>query len=94
MNSRGEKMLTAAKRKTVKDFNLLPEGAPFQLIGGELVMSPSPLYEHQRIIAEIAISLALMVKEKKIGNVILAPMDVYLSETEAYQPDVIFVSNE
>jgi Uma2 family endonuclease len=87
-------MVTAEKRKTVKEFNLLPEGAPFQLIDGELVMSPSPLYEHQRIIAEIAMSLGVMVKEKKIGKVVLAPMDVYLSETEAYQPDVIFVSNE
>jgi hypothetical protein len=30
------------KKYTEKDYQLLEEGAPFQLINGDLIMSPSP----------------------------------------------------
>ena len=35
---------------TYKDYEKLPEGAPYQLIGGELVMTPSPIPYHQEIL--------------------------------------------
>jgi hypothetical protein len=44
-------MLTAEKKKkyTIEDYDLLEEGAPFQLINNDLVRSPSPLAIHQQI---------------------------------------------
>jgi Uma2 family endonuclease len=82
------------KRKTIKDFALLPEGAPYQLIDGEFVMSPSPLYDHQRIVFALAWELGAIVKGKRIGNVVTAPIDVYLSDVEVFQPDIMYISNE
>lgn len=38
--------------------------------------------------------MASYVLEKKLGIVLDAPLDVYLDETETYQPDIIFISNE
>ncbi len=88
-------VLEKAKRQyTYDDYAKLPEGAPYQLIGGELVMSPSPVPYHQIISGRIEFELMKFVKERKLGEVIDAPMDVYLSETETYQPDIIFISNE
>lgn len=92
-------MATAALEKTKKqytyeDYEKLPEGAPYQLIGGELIMTPSPVPYHQIISGRIEFELMKFVKEKKLGEVIDAPIDVYLSETETYQPDIIFISNE
>ncbi len=47
-------MQTAAKKAyTYEDYAQLPEGAPYQLIGGELVMSPSPTSTHQRILRKL-----------------------------------------
>lgn len=92
-------MATAALEKTKKqytyeDYSKLPEGAPYQLIGGELIMTPSPVPYHQIISRKIGFELVKFVEERKLGEVIYAPMDVYLSETETYQPDIIFISKE
>lgn len=81
-------------KKTYKDYEQLPEGAPYQLIGGELVMTPSPVPYHQIILRKIGYELVKFIEERKLGEVLYAPMDVYLSEYETYQPDIIFISNE
>jgi len=86
--------LTAKKTYTYEDYAKLPEGAPYQLIGGELVMTPSPVPYHQIISGRIEFELMRFVMDRNLGVVIDAPMDVYLSETETYQPDIIFISKE
>src|SRR6266542_2906772 len=82
------------KRYTYEDYEKLPEGAPYQLIGGELVMTPSPVPYHQSVSRKIEFELIKFVEEKKLGEVFDAPIDVYLSETETYQPDIIFISKD
>ncbi|GAB6283068.1 MAG: Uma2 family endonuclease [Ignavibacterium sp.] len=83
-----------SSKKTYKDYEQLPEGAPYQLINGELVMSPSPVYFHQKIIMNLINSFSKYIEQNKVGEIILSPMDVYLTEENVYQPDIIFISNE
>ncbi|MCL4537319.1 MAG: Uma2 family endonuclease [Nitrospirae bacterium] len=85
---------TIKKQYTYEDYEKLPEGAPYQLVGGELIMTPSPMPYHQIISRNIGFELLKFNEQKKLGEVIFAPMDVYLSETETYQPDIIFISKE
>lgn len=87
-------MITATEKRTYLDYENLPEGAPYQLIDGELVMTPSPTFDHQKIVKKLAFQLSRHVEGHQLGEVVFAPMDVYLSETEVYQPDIIFISNE
>ncbi|MEW6425970.1 MAG: Uma2 family endonuclease [Bacillota bacterium] len=82
------------KRYTYEDYCLLPEGSPYQLIGGELVMTPSPTPYHQMVSMKLKLKMAGFVLEKGLGIVLDAPLDVYLEETETYQSDIIFISNE
>ena len=85
-------LLTKENQYTAKDYERLPEGAPYQLIGGELVkMSPSPTYLHQTIILNIAEALRPFVRKHTLGKLILSPMDVHLTDADVYQPDLIFV---
>lgn len=86
--------VTAAKKLTYRDYESLPEGAPYQLIDGELVMTPSPTFDHQQIVLALASLLRAFVLERNLGKVVVAPMDVYLTEDDVYQPDIIFISNE
>ncbi len=86
-------MITAKKKKTYGDYQQLPEGAPYQLIGGELIMTPAPTPYHQRV-AQMLNRELLKLQEEKIGEVLFSPIDVYLSETETYQPDLIFIASE
>jgi Uma2 family endonuclease len=82
------------KQYTYEDYAGLPEGAPYQLIGGELIMTPSPVPYHQIISRRIEFELLKFVEERKMGEVIYAPMDVYLSEVDTFQPDILFISKE
>jgi Uma2 family endonuclease len=87
-------VITAVKKKhTYEDYHNLPEGAPYQLIHGELIMTPAPATYHQRISKRLEWEL-LKLEEKGLGEVLYAPVDVYFSETETYQPDLIFITKE
>ena len=83
------------KSYTYEDYARLPEGSPYQLIGGELIMVPAPLPYHQKVSKRLEYLLYEYAELKqKLGEVYYAPIDVYLEEEETYQPDIIFISNE
>ncbi len=86
--------LTETKLKTYDDYAKLPEGAPYQLIEGELVMSPAPEEAHQRVEMRFVLDLGNFVTQRELGQVYTSPMDVYFGERETYQPDIVFVSRE
>ena len=81
------------EKKTVKDYQQLPEGAPYQLINGKLIMSPSPNRIHQKLIGRIHAMILGHCDKTKIGDVYIAPSDVYLDDENVVQPDIYFVSN-
>lgn len=75
-------------------FQMLPEGTLAQLINNQIVMSPAPSDPHQEVSAEIHTQLHFFVKRNKLGKTRAAPYDVYLNRRNAYQPDIVFISNE
>jgi Uma2 family endonuclease len=79
--------------KTYADYQKLKEGEPCQLIDGMFVMSPSPSVSHQRIVKRIGWKLS-QIEAQGNGELLHAPMDVYFSDTEVYQPDLLFISKE
>jgi Uma2 family endonuclease len=90
-------MLTADKKKkyTVDDYLLLEEGAPFQLINYDLIMSPSPIPLHQVIIIKITQALANFLDSKNNdGFLVSAPMDVKFDDGNVLQPDILYISEE
>ena len=84
-------LVVERKKYTLEDYERLPEGSPYQLIGGELVMSPAPAPEHQRVSIRLAVKLFNYLMQKAKGEVLYAPIDVYLDEENAYQPDIVVV---
>jgi Uma2 family endonuclease len=86
-------MYAKTKKYTYEDYSRLEEGAPYQLIDGELIMSPPPTVYHQQILLKISILLSNYLEKNKIGFVLTSPMDVYFDKHETYQPDIIFISN-
>ena len=79
---------------TYADYALLPEGAPYQLIGGKLVMTPAPSTYHQAISIRLLEKFLFFMAEKDLGMIYHAPIDVYFEEKETYQPDIIFIAKE
>ena len=77
-----------------QEYTALPEGAPFELIAGELVRLPTPVPKHQRILLKLAAQLDAYIDARGIGTVLPAPMDVHLNERNALQPDILVVLND
>lgn len=90
-------MLTVEKKKkyTVEDYMQLEEGAPFQLINYELIMSPAPIPEHQIISGKLfnAISFFLEQSNNK-GIVIYSPLDVHFDDGNTFQPDLVYIAEK
>src|SRR5687768_17319478 len=86
---------TAPRPLTVHDYREMPEGPPYyQLIGGELEMSPSPNREHQDILTNIFGAFVRYLDKYPGGRVYVAPLDVCLTDLNVYQPDLVFVSKD
>ncbi|MGQ9631384.1 MAG: Uma2 family endonuclease [bacterium] len=83
---------------TYEDYKSLPESETrrYELLEGELVMVPSPTEYHQRISRNLIFALWQFVKERGLGSVYDAPLDVVLGEGKernVVQPDIFFISN-
>jgi Uma2 family endonuclease len=90
---RPEVDLPEKDRYTYADYRQLPEGAPYELIRGHLVMSPSPTVRHQRLVVRLGTALHTYLQSSDVGGeVLLAPMDVHLFDDTVVQPDVLYVS--
>lgn len=72
----------------------LPEGAPYQLINGELIMSAAPKKNHQDICREIMLAIGNYLRQNKKGLLYNAPFDVHFDSENVFQPDIVFISNE
>ena len=85
---------TEPRPLTVHDYRELPEGPPYyQLIEGDLHISPSPGLFHQDILMNIAVIIRNFLAKHPLGKVVAAPSDVRLTDLNVYQPDLYFVSN-
>jgi Uma2 family endonuclease len=90
-------MLMGEKKKkyTAEDYMQLEEGAPFQLINYDLVMSPSPIPLHQVISRRITNAMSNFLGDKvDDGFLVYSPMDVKLDEGNVLQPDILYVTPE
>ena len=65
---------------------------PCELWDGELIMSPTPSFNHQRVVFRFQRALHDWVAARKLGEVVAAPIDMVLSPHRAMQPDVIFIA--
>jgi Uma2 family endonuclease len=74
---------------TVEMVHALPDdGNRYELIDGELLVTPSPNYAHQSAVLELGFRLRAFLAPRKIGVVRVAPLDVWLSADEYVEPDV------
>lgn len=89
-----EKTVIEKKRYTYEDYLKTPDDKRYELIEGELLMTPSPVPRHQRISRELEFCLVQFVKANDLGEVFDAPCDVYLDDKNVVQPDILFISKE
>ena len=72
----------------------LPEGTLCQLVNNKLIMSPAPRDIHQVVLFDIAFALKSLLNRKQVGELRISPYDVYFSEQNILQPDLLFIKKE
>ena len=87
-------MLNVKDKLTYADYMKTPDDERYELLNGELIMSPSPREIHQYISGNLYLVLGAFVRERSLGRGYFSPFDVVLSDTDVVQPDLLFVSNE
>ncbi len=66
----------------------------YEIIGGQLVVSPSPSTRHQYVLIKLASALDAYLSNDKSGQAFFAPLDVRLSFYDVVQPDLLVVLND
>ncbi|HEV2494461.1 MAG TPA: Uma2 family endonuclease [Terriglobia bacterium] len=80
-------------RLTYDDYCLLPnDGKRYEIIDGELFVTPSPRRSHQKVLGNLYYYLTQFVKNTGIGEVYPAPFDVVFSQFDVVEPDILYVS--
>jgi Uma2 family endonuclease len=77
---------------TYADFVNLPDDKRYEIIDGELYLTPTPHMKHQRVLGNLFGALYDWAKPEKLGQVFFARLDVVLSDMDIVEPDLIFVS--
>jgi Uma2 family endonuclease len=70
------------------------DGKRYEVIDGELYVTPPPVREHQHASSELHYRIRHYLEEHPIGVVYAAPFGVVLDELNGLQPDLVYISNE
>ncbi len=90
--------MVARRERTILTYDDLQQfpndGNRYELIDGELYVSPAPSTRHQRVVTRLTVRVGNHVERLQLGEVFVAPLDVKFSPTDTVEPDLIFISNE
>ena len=82
------------KKTTYADYVKIDDNNRYEVFHGELRMVPAPSTDHQGISRNLGFLIWEFVKEKGLGKVFFAPIDVVFDDDEVYQPDIVFIKGE
>lgn len=85
-------MAAATTHWTADMVRALPDdGNRYEVVDGELLVSPGPSWQHQRAATELFLRLHPYVKANAAGYVMLAPADVEFHYDRMVEPDLFVV---
>ncbi|MEO7084877.1 MAG: Uma2 family endonuclease [Gemmatimonadaceae bacterium] len=77
------------RRWTVVERDELPDdGNRYEVIDGELLVSPSPTLRHQEAVFQLARLIASYLERQRVGHAFIAPGDIVFSPRRGVQPDM------
>lgn len=78
---------------TYEDYLKMPDDRTRkQIIGGDLYVTAAPSPLHQRVVVELTSILHAHAREHGLGTILVAPVDLVLSQVDVVQPDILFVA--
>ena len=68
-----------------------PPGERWELVDGEVLVTPSPHWMHQRIVVRLTVLIDGYVRASALGELFTSPLDVKLEPGLVLQPDLLVV---
>jgi Uma2 family endonuclease len=86
----------ATKTKlTYEDYETFPDDARrYEIIDGEVYVSPPPITAHQWTSAELTWLLGSHIRQHELGRLFYAPFGVMFGPHDVFEPDTIFISED
>lgn len=82
-------MPAAAHPWTADEVRALPDdGNRYELVSGELVVTPTPRGIHQVAVSEFTWRIRAWLERTGLGQILFSPADISLGEDEVLQPDL------
>ncbi|MDX2165576.1 MAG: Uma2 family endonuclease [Deltaproteobacteria bacterium] len=86
-------MTMARGALTYRDLRHTPDdGQRWEVIDGEVYVSPAPSLRHQDVVLSLAVLLSAHVRRHRLGKVWVSPIEVALERPTGVQPDLVFIS--
>lgn len=83
-------MIGIKQRLDYEDYAKLPDdGKRYELLEGDLLVTPAPNPLHQRVSKRLQRQLEAYFEERAMGEVFAAPIDVILTSRDVFQPDLV-----
>jgi Uma2 family endonuclease len=70
------------------------DGKRREIIGGELIVSPAPIADHQRVLLNLILLLSRFATDSRSGELFVAPFDVVFGPNDVVEPDLLFIASE
>jgi Uma2 family endonuclease len=84
----------APRSWSYEEFAQLPDdGNRYEIIAGELYVTPAPLTPHQVIVTRLTLLLGNFVMQHDLGELLVGPVDVLFGDQDYLEPDLVFVQN-
>ena len=86
---------SAVRGWTYEEFARLPDdGNRYEVIAGDLEVTPSPRPKHQDLVGALAELLRPFVRRHQLGKIYPGPIDVLFAEGDYLVPDLVFVRRD
>ena len=80
---------------TAKMVRALPDdGNRYEVVYGELLVTPAPRLSHQALLGRLFIALAVYLQREEVGHVFFSPADISWGPDTLVQPDLFVVPLE
>lgn len=80
---------TAPKVWTAEMWEKLPDdGKRYEIIDGELFVTPAPTWSHQSVLSELHFRIASYLRTHPVGRVLSSPADIRIDSRNLVQPDI------
>lgn len=77
---------TAARVRDLPD-----DGKRYEVVDGELLVTPAPRFDHQRAVGVLYLALHPYIAQAHLGEVVISPADIEFDPATLVQPDVFVV---